>query len=229
MTSRHQAIVFDWNGTLLEDAHPCLHATNAVLKHLGHAAVTIEHYRKHCRVPIAHMYNDFGVGMDELARHKVIIHDMWNGIYNEQTESAGLRTGAREALDALKRQQRRTVILSNHTVANISGHMKRFGIRDHFEAILAYESYGAAFLKEVKGERLKTYIEKHKIEHGIVVGDTEEEIGIARAHGFVAVAVKDGVASTERLQAAKPDFLIDDLAEVPAIADEIFGKKRRQA
>jgi phosphoglycolate phosphatase len=229
MTNRDKAVIFDWNGTLLDDVTHTIHATNAVLEHLGHAPVTLDRYRKHCRVPIAHMYQDFGVDMDELTRHKTVIHDMWNGIYNTRTQMAGLRQGAQEALDSLKRQEQRVIILSNHTVENIAGHAQRFGIHEHFEAILAYESYGAAFLKQVKGERLKSYIEQHKINEGIVVGDTEEEVDIARAHGFTAVAIMDGVCSTERLKAAKPDFLIDDLRKIPAIADQVFGHKRRRA
>jgi len=229
MKRKREIVVFDWNGTLLEDTLHCLRATNAVLELLGREPVTIERYRKHCRVPIAHMYNDFGVSMEDLARHKAVIHEIWNGVYNSHAQTARLRGGAESALCSLGHKSRRAIILSNHTTANISEHIRRFGIHDSFEAVLAYEQHGAAFLKNVKGERMARYIEEHGIDRGIIVGDTEEEIEIARTHGFVAVAVTGGVCSTERLLNAKPDFIIDDLEAVPGIAEEVFGREKRRA
>ena len=59
----------------------------------------------------------------------------------------------------------------------------------------------------------------------MIVGDTEEEIEIGRELGLVTIAITDGMCSTSRLRSMKPDFLIDTLAPIPAIARRIFGKR----
>ena len=49
-----------------------------------------------------------------------------------------------------------------------------------------------------------------------VIGDTEHDIACARAVGAKAVAVATGSFSTEQLATHKPDFLLEDLGDIPA-------------
>jgi len=226
MSGKSHAVVFDWNGTLLADTQCCLRATNAVLKRLGRRTVTLEQYRQYAIVPIAHMYHAFGCDAEELTRRAVEIHDLWNGVYNAGARKARLRRGARGVLDALRELQQRVLILSNHTVANISGHTRRLGVHACFDAILANDKVGGAFTKRGKGERLPTYLKENGIKSGIIIGDSEEEVEIARAHDFVSVAITGGVCSTRRLAAAKPDYMIRNLNEIPVIAERVFARRR---
>ncbi|MFQ3568706.1 MAG: HAD family hydrolase [Aggregatilineales bacterium] len=58
----------------------------------------------------------------------------------------------------------------------------------------------------------------------IVIGDTPADIGCARAHGMVAVAVTTGFSPREALLAAQPDHLLDSLAEfMPALAPSLLA------
>jgi phosphoglycolate phosphatase len=50
-----------------------------------------------------------------------------------------------------------------------------------------------------------------------VVGDTELDIHCARVNGFRAIAVHSGWVPRERLEAARPDALFDDLSDLPAV------------
>lgn len=50
----------------------------------------------------------------------------------------------------------------------------------------------------------------------VVVGDTGLDVDCARANGFRAVAVATGGAPREELERARPDALLDDLADLPA-------------
>lgn len=68
--------------------------------------------------------------------------------------------------------------------------------------------------------------EKHGIEFPperiFVLGDTPHDITCARAFGAKAVAIATGRFSRAELGALAPDFLFDDLADVPAVL-RIFG------
>ncbi len=51
-----------------------------------------------------------------------------------------------------------------------------------------------------------------------VVGDTEHDVDCARANGYRAIAVETGWASREKLEAARPDALLDDLEDQSLVA-----------
>jgi phosphoglycolate phosphatase-like HAD superfamily hydrolase len=51
----------------------------------------------------------------------------------------------------------------------------------------------------------------------IIVGDTLADIACARAIGAVAVAVATGFEKVEDLQAAKPDYFLNDLTEFSTV------------
>lgn len=53
----------------------------------------------------------------------------------------------------------------------------------------------------------------------MVVGDTELDVGCARANGFCAIAVLSGWVPRERLEAARPDALFSDLTDSEAVLD----------
>ncbi len=130
-------------------------------------------------------------------------------------------------LQTLAKQNNDLLILSNHTTEKIALHTKRLGIHDYFSTILANGEDRRNFKHRLKSDRMGDYLKKKDADKAIVIGDTPEEIEIAQHHGVVSVAITNGQCSTKRLRAAKPDFLINNLNEVPAIAHRVFGTKLR--
>ena len=66
MNATANNIVFDWNGTLLEDTaavHDCL---NLILERAGHSSIDIETYRDRYEVPFEQFYKNFGLSDDEI-------------------------------------------------------------------------------------------------------------------------------------------------------------------
>jgi len=63
--------------------------------------------------------------------------------------------------------------------------------------------------------------EKHGIDfdpgHTFILGDTPHDVACARAIGAKAVAIATGRHTRAELAACSPDFLFDDLADVPAV------------
>jgi len=52
------------------------------------------------------------------------------------------------------------------------------------------------------------------------IGDSPADIAAARGAGAVAIGATWGVSARERLEAAGPDFMLDDISQVP---DLLFG------
>jgi phosphoglycolate phosphatase-like HAD superfamily hydrolase len=71
-------------------------------------------------------------------------------------------------------------------------------------------------------------LEKHGIEFPperiIVLGDTPHDVACARAIGAKAVAICTGHHTREELAECTPDFLFDDLSDVPAVLDVLLGQ-----
>lgn len=220
--SRH-AVVFDWNGTLLADTALCVQATNKVLERFGLPHITIARYRAEYTVPLHLMYRAFGCTEEMVIDRQQELIDIFRGHYEPRAHKLRPRRGASKALAALKARGHSTAILSNYTKDSITAQVARLGLSAHFDALLTSDSITQVFMRGGKGERLKAFVEVQNTKKAIIVGDTVEEVQIARDYGYVAVALADGVCSASRLKAAKPDFLITSLEALPDIAQKVFG------
>jgi Haloacid dehalogenase-like hydrolase len=65
----------------------------------------------------------------------------------------------------------------------------------------------------------------------VYVGDTPEDLAMAKAVGMRAIAVMGPFPVEERLRAAKPEFLLERLADLPQLLRQLYpnsgrGKKR---
>jgi len=92
-------LVWDWNGTLLDDLALVVSATNAALTAVGGAPVTADEHRRDFRRPIADYYaHALGrpVLDDEFGKLDRIFHE----VYQAGLREAGLAVGAREAMAA---------------------------------------------------------------------------------------------------------------------------------
>lgn len=227
MPKSSSAIFFDWNGTLLADSHFCWRATNVALGIFNQPKVSLEEYRSRWALPISRLYQNLGCNTKDLFERQKELYTAWEAVYQPSAEGARLRRGAHSVLETLNAHQHDVLILSNHTVGHITNHLQRLGAYHHFSAILANDKHRTNFLNNKKAERLQKYVKNNGVKKAIIVGDTEEEIELAREHGLVSVSITDGQCSTKRLRAAKPDFLIRSLSEIPPIAQRVFSSSRR--
>jgi phosphoglycolate phosphatase-like HAD superfamily hydrolase len=77
----------------------------------------------------------------------------------------------------------------------------------------------AQFRDLKKSDRLRLYMKNNGLNpaHTFVVGDTVEEIEIAREFGMGSAAITGGLASEEMLRASNPDYIIHSLDELAPI------------
>jgi phosphoglycolate phosphatase len=226
MTPDRCAVVFDWNGTLLDDTALCAASTSNVSVKLGGHPVTVEKLQKNYTLPLTELYTRLGCQREVVEKNVNIVYDDFTAHYDSYVHEVPLRDGAVEALTSLQGNGHKSVILSNATVMSISKQISRFGLCEYFTDILANgaQEYLDLMHKADKGSRLKAYVDHHRIERALVVGDSAEEIQIAHHYGFLGVGITGGFVSEERIRAANPDFVIHSLAELPAIANKVFGR-----
>jgi phosphoglycolate phosphatase len=221
MNAPAKFIVWDWNGTLLDDA-PIVHSfVNATFKHFGREPMDIETFRVHSEAPIENFYRKLGFTEPQI---QMIFNGEDNFVrthYEPVVDTTELRHGAKEVLRDMQAQGVQSLILSNHIINPIRRHLKRLEAESYIVEVIAYPDYGAEHRGEAKGDKLRRFMAgQSKPQSAVIIGDTIEEIEIARDQGLISVAVAGGYTDADRLRAARPDLLVHSLHELKPILQE---------
>jgi phosphoglycolate phosphatase len=212
-------LVFDWNGTLLDDADALLQTTNVILNRFGFASIDLQKFREQCDLPFAVLYRKLGMSADEVEAADSNGSALFHDTYEPLASRAPLREGARDILEAAHRQGVQTLVLSNHIVEPIRVQLRRLGIEDYISEVLAFENRATQYKSMGKGERLRLYMQMNhlKPETTVIVGDMPVETEIARDLGLTSISITGGFVSEPRLQAAQPDYVIHNHHELQPI------------
>ncbi|GAA4218205.1 HAD-IA family hydrolase [Actinocatenispora rupis] len=193
--ARAMHLVWDWNGTLLDDFRLTAEATNAAFRTCSERVVDEEELRRRFRRPIAEYYAEvLGQPVDaaEFARLDKVFHDTYHGRLGE----VGLAAGAAEALAAWPGTQS---LLSMWFHDQLVPFVDGFGLTPHFARIDG--------LRDRVGGGSKTdHLVRHLAALGmsggdcVLIGDTLDDAAAARAVGADCVLVTGGFTDEERLR-----------------------------
>ena len=64
--NRIEHVVWDWNGTLVDDAKLCVDIVNGILSEHMMPAVSLEFYRDHFSFPVSSYYEKIGLPTREI-------------------------------------------------------------------------------------------------------------------------------------------------------------------
>lgn len=191
----YKHIIWDWNGTLFDDAHLCVQILNGSLARRGMAGVSVEQYEAEFGFPVKDYYEKLGfdfsqVPFDEIA--KEFIEE-----YNEKRFECQLRTDAlcvlQTCLDAGLGQS----ILSAYQQDMLEEIVEFFGIRNFFKKLFGLNDYYAN-CKVAHGRELMSQLDVAP-EFVLMVGDTIHDFEVAKEIGCDCVLMPSGHQSRERL------------------------------
>lgn len=187
-------IIWDLNGTLLDDVETSVLAISKVLTHKRLPAVDIPTYRSIFGFPISAYYAR--IGLETAAEQIAAIADEFHKNYDALFDLCKLHTGVLETLKAVKAKGHRQSILSAAQQDWLMPQLTHFGIRSYFDHV-----YGLTdFLARSKLERGHQLIKTSGIEPSatIMIGDTNHDIDVAKELGIDVVIYADGHQSTEQ-------------------------------
>lgn len=209
-------VIFDWNGTLLDDAHATWGAANKVLCLHGAKPITFSEYRDTITVPVNQFYVLCGCTKELLQSNRAESVALFHREYEILAQKAPLRHGASDILQWLHTRGIELHILSNHLESSIQSHLARVDASHLFTQISANTDGQTSRDSRTKSERLASILKANNTpeEEVLIVGDSPEEAELGRAFGIRSALVYGGSYSDTRLQNAKPDFLLKSLAEL---------------
>lgn len=212
-------IIFDWNGTLLDDAQATWQAANEVLKYFNRSPIDFELYKNSITVPTRNFYLKMGCTEKQLKESSTESVRIFHSHYEKISATALLRDGAIEALSWLKSKNIPCLILSNHLEESISAHIQRLNISQYFEAIIANTNKRTSRYRRSKDDSLQKFLAERMgpINKLLFIGDSPEEAELARRFNGRSILIKGGAYSDDRLVEAMADWTISTLKKLPQL------------
>ncbi len=189
-------LVWDWNGTLLDDTAASLNAFNAELVRGGLKPITLDFYRENFAFPVKPFYTLCGVD---------VTRD-WDGLaraYHEAyaREKKALNVEAKAALARVRSCGIQQGILSVLREDLLKGDVAREGIGEYFSFVCGTTTLDG----ESKVERAKTLRRAlGAAVHVVMIGDAVHDAVVAEAMGAKCVLCAQGGHSLRRLRAVAP-------------------------
>lgn len=208
-------LVWDWNGTLLDDIEAVLGATNAAFAEVDLAPITLEQYRETYCVPIPKFYERL-MGRLPTPAEWERMDGLFHRHYTEQRAACGLTAGVEELLAGWRRTGGSQSLLSMYGHEHLVPVVRAYGIERHFVRVDGRTG--------PSGGSKAQHMERHfevlggiAPERAVVIGDAVDD-AVAAAHvGARAVLYTGGSHSRGSLEAAGVP-VVDTLAEAVALA-----------
>ncbi len=217
---RYKLAVFDWNGTLIDDAEACLIATNASLAKAGKPPITLERSRETLDFPIIHHYTRNGVEVDDYLANFQEYGLAYFDTYKEASKTSPLRRGATDLLSWLQDQGITLMILSNYTQYELEAQISERHVFQYFKHINGNVDFNKQeHTRTTKSGRLKAIMDEfgYRPEEAFIVGDSMEEPEVAKELGLTCFSVTWGSVSAERLCKSPTHHVVDELVEIKEI------------
>lgn len=194
-------IIWDWNGTLLDDTSACVGALNEMLAARGRAPLTLEYFRENFAFPARQFYERIGMKVED---------SEWDALAWEYHErylhqpSIRLNVEAVAALERVRSLGWRQVMLSALHQRLLEDELARHEIRRYFDHVFGSDNYDGGS-KLAQAETLMRTLRAE--EKGgcpcryVLIGDSLHDREIAQALGVECVLVSTGGHSYARLAA----------------------------
>ncbi len=194
--TRYRHIIWDWNGTLLNDLWLCLESINAALRRRGLAPLTAKRYQDEFDFPVIDFYRKIGFDF-ETESFADLAHE-YHAMYEPRWIECDLQVGAREVLDEARARGITQSLLSAAHQSMLDTCVEHFALGEFFISILGARCNQAhGKITEGRAWMDKLHYGPHEV---LLVGDTTHDAEVARAIGADCVLIGSGHHRRERLE-----------------------------
>ncbi|MEU7069723.1 HAD hydrolase-like protein [Streptomyces narbonensis] len=214
---RGKHLVWDWNGTLLDDIGAVIGATNAAFAELGLDSITLEQYRELYTVPVPKFYERL-MGRLPTDAEWIVMDGAFHRHYWARAEACGLTAGAAELLAARQESGLTQSLLSLAPHAELIPLVRRHGIAERFVRMDGRVDAST----DGKSGHMVRHLAALAVpaDRVVVIGDAADD-AVAAAHvGAKAVLYTGGSHSRASLERVGVP-VVDSLAEAVSVAEEL--------
>jgi phosphoglycolate phosphatase len=198
MIDQITGIIWDWNGTLLNDLQLCVSTMNQLLEERHLPRLTTDGYREVFSFPVKGYYEKIGFDFSrepfEIPATEFITR------YNEQMGGCSLHPDSVNVLRYFNAVGIKQFVLSAMQHDELENNLKIHGVRRYFEHVSGLDNHYATSKIE-NGRRLIRELNL-VVEELVLIGDTLHDFEVAGELGCRCVLIANGHQSRQVLESA---------------------------
>ncbi|MGI6622921.1 MAG: HAD family hydrolase [Clostridiaceae bacterium] len=195
MVFRH--IVWDWNGTLLDDANVCAKAIDDMFKKRNLGEVTLGDYREKIVFPVINLYQVSGFDLEK--EDYQVICDEYIENYLKHSAKITLQKDSAFVLEEFRKKGLIQHIVSASSSDILKEQVSYYGVEPYFDHILGQADNRADSKVNLAWQLIG--LTGCRPEEMLFIGDTVHDHEVANEVGFHCALVSNGHCSEERLAA----------------------------
>jgi phosphoglycolate phosphatase len=192
---RYHHLIWDWNGTLLDDAWLCVDVMNGMLAERGLPLKTLEQYRDLFDFPVRDYYEKLGWNFDKEPFDEVGMEFIVK--YNARHFETSLHSGVADILEELKKRGYLQYILSAREHSELLSETQKLNVSQYFTMIRGLDDHYAHGKTDIGLQLIRDI--GAPAETLLFIGDTRHDAEVAAEMGIDCILIPHGHHSHERL------------------------------
>jgi phosphoglycolate phosphatase len=190
-------IIWDWNGTLFNDAWLCMDVMNGLLAARGLPLLTLDRYQRVFDFPVIDYYRRLGYDFEREPFE--VVGTEFIREYERRRLECELHDGAWQALQRFQTEGLAQTVLSAYEHSTLESLLNHFGIRSFFAQVTGNADHYATG----KLDNGLAWMRASGAAPGevLLIGDTRHDAEVAKAMGVQCVLMEGGNQDRERLAA----------------------------
>jgi len=206
---KYKHIIWDWNGTIINDVDLCVELINWLLKEKNLKTITKEEYKNIFTIPVKNYYAALGFDFDKEPFE--VIGRRWMDEYEHRKFECMIYDGVVDVMEKINKLGIGQSILSAYSQHTLEEMVEHFGLTKYFSHIVGLDNIYAAGKLHL-GKNLMKMLGNGKGET-LLIGDTEHDYEVAAEIGADCILSTNGHQSKEKLEGLN-SIVIDDFKKL---------------
>lgn len=217
-----ESVIWDWNGTLLDDVDVCIDSINRLLSERGRNSLSRPVYREIFTFPVRHYYELAGFDLENEPFSEVAIQFI--DLYREKIKQCGMFPDARRTLEWFSGRGYSQYLVSAMEHQFLMETLKNCGVDQYFDDYSGIHDHFA----DGKESMARNFVSKTGInpERTLFVGDTLHDFEVAKNLGMHCILVADGHQSEVRLLSSGCEVVKNLAGVLDLFSHEVPGRVR---
>lgn len=188
-------IIWDWNGTLLDDTALMVDVIGDILQSHGKKRITLQNYIDLFRFPVKDYYRSLGFDFEKVSFET--LSEQFTVGYKAGLVNTQLHRGMKDFLEQIDAAHISQSVLSAAHEVYLEEQLEYFGIRHYFKHVYGLKDFHAKG-KLDRGKQLMAETQMPR-NSTILIGDTDHDLEVGITLGVEVLILADGHQSYRRL------------------------------
>lgn len=193
--SKYKHIIWDYNGTLVDDTWLCVEIVNEFLVREGKSPIDEDIYRQKYDLPVIDFYREIGFDLEKTSYHQISTEFI--EIYDRRRFECSLQPGIREVLGKIYDGGIPQSVLSAYQQHRLEEALEYYGLTEMFKHIAGLGDYYAHGKVNI-GQKLVSSLDCPPIQ-AVIIGDTTHDYKVARKSGADCILLETGHHTRDKL------------------------------